>query len=304
MLNVFRPFLFLLLFSFAAAAQTMPEPSPTPGSRQGPRPATVLESERFKRIRAMEVMMPKAQAAHHPLLDPKTGIYRRPGKAELAALPVDAELLRKYGEFLKGANTGIVKLNGESSCISDTEVIVASEKCAPFVMPGAGASFSFRTESYRLAHLADLILFNGVFQTGGILQHGMMVDAGDVPIEAASLDAKGMKFLINLRPVEDGDQFMAFETASSVGIESDGYLYRMGQRANLNSTYFLRSIAYRGTYPRVIQGVQYDEMDFDRRRDVLLAFRVVDRDTAGNITIVWKILRDEDAPKLKIRKNN
>ena len=41
-------------------------------------------------------------------------------------------------------------------------------------------------------------------------------------------------------------------------------------------------------------------MDFDRRRNVIVAFRVVERDDNGDTTIVWKRLRDVASPKLKV----
>ena len=77
------------------------------------------------------------------------------------------------------------------------DVVVASEKCLAFKMPGAGAAYSFRTESYRLPRLADVILVDGVFLTGGVYQQVIMADIGDVAIEDVALDTKGMKYLVD-----------------------------------------------------------------------------------------------------------
>lgn len=295
--------LFALLFflSVPACAQSAtPTPSPSPGSRRGNQPNAV-DTANFERLRSIELMVPKATARTHPLLDPKKGIYRKPGKDEIAVLAVSEPLLIKHALFLKTADTGIVKLSAESSCIAESDVIIAAGNCVALKMPGAGTAFSFRTESYRLPRLADIILIDGVFQTGGIFQQVIMTELGDVPIQDVTLATKGMKHLVDLQPVKNGDEFIRFSSKNNKGTWSDGFLYRNGQRVRENSTFSLRSIAYRGNYIRSIEGVSYDELEFDKRRDIIVAFRVVDRDAAGNITIVWHRLKDVEAPKLKVK---
>ncbi len=294
----------VLLFNATAIAQfsATPTPTPRPNSRQANLPATTADKANYDRLHSIEMMAPRVLADSHPLLDPKKGIYRRPNKEEIQVLAVAEPLLVKHAEFLKGPNTGIVKLNAESSCVSDTEVVVANEKCIVFKMPGAGTAYSFRTESYRLPRLADLILFDGVFRTGGVFQQVIMADIGDVAIEDVTLETKGMTHLVSLKPVRDSDEFTRFDDEITKGIEANGFLYRKGHLVKENSTFALRSIAYRGIYPRSVDGIQYDELAFDKRRDVIVAFRVVDRDATGNITIVWKRLMDVESPRLKVKK--
>ena len=293
----------LLVPSISMHAQpaATPAPSPNPNSRRANQPNSV-ETANFERLRSIEMMVPKERTRTHPLLDPKTGIYRRPGKDEIATLAVSESLMLRFAQFLKGENTGIVKLSAEASCISDGDVVVATENCIPFKMPGAGTSYSFRTESYRLPRLADLILANGVFKTGGVFQQVVMADLGDVAIEDVTLDTRGMKHLLDLKPANDVEELVQFDTKNTKGMYSDGFLYRRGHRMKENSTFALRSIAYRGNYIRSIDGVAYDELEFDKRRDVIVAFRVVDKDESGNVTILWKRLKDVEAPKLKVKK--
>lgn len=302
----FMLFPMVLLLNAAAIAQfpvtATPTPTPRPGSRQANVPAATADNANYDRLRSVELMVPKDRAAAHPMLDTKEGIYRRPTKEEIAVLAAAEPLLAKYAEFLKGPNTGIVRLNAESSCVSDTDTVVASEKCVAFKMPGGGTAYSFRTESYRIPRLADVILFDGVFKTGGVFQQVIMADIGDTAIGNVTLTTPGIKYLIDLQPVRDSLEFMLFEDKIVKGIEADGFLYRKGHLVKENSTFALRSIAYRGEYMRSVDGIQYDELDFDKRRDVIVAFRVVDKDTNGNITIVWKLLRGTDAPKLKVKK--
>lgn len=294
----------ILLLGAPALAQIVPTPTPTPrpGSRQAAAGPVAADSTNFERLRSMELMTKTDRAVSHPLLDPKSGIYRKPGKEETEVLAVSEALLSQYATFLNQPNTGIVKLSAASSCISDTDVVVATEECLLFKMPGAGTSYSFRTESYRIPRLADLILFDGIFRTGGVYQLVVMAELGDIPIEDVGTETKGLRYLVDLVPVRDSDKFTVFNDETVKGIEADGFLYRKGHPVKDNFTYALRSIAYRGKFMRAIDGVTYDELDFDKRRDVIAAFRVVERDTTGNTTIVWKLLKDLEAPKLNVKK--
>jgi hypothetical protein len=275
----------VLLLNVAAFAQiipTTPTPTPRPGSRQGNLPPIAADSEKYDRLRSVEMMIPKDRAGSHPLLDPKKGLYRKPGKEEIEVLAVAEPLLARYAEFLKAPNTGIVKLNAESSCVSEADVVVATEKCMAFKMPGAGAAYSFRTESYRLPRIADVILLDGILRTGGVYQQVITVDLGDVAIDDINLETNGMKYLSGLKPVRDSDEFMQFDGQIQKGIEAEGFLYRKGQPAKGDTTFALRSIAYRGSFIRSVDGISYDELEFDKRRDVIVAFRVVDTDATGN----------------------
>lgn len=296
--------LLLLFFNLSAAAQfsATPTPTPRPGSRQANVPSVAADNDKYDRLRSIELMIPKDRANAHPILDPQKGLYRRPGKDETKILAVSEPLLARYAEFLNLPDTGIVKLNAAANCVSDTDSVVLSEKCAVFRMPGAGIAYSFRTESYRIPRLADLILLDGVFKTGGVYQQVIMAPIGDVSIEKVTLDSMGMKYLVDLEPVRDSNDFMRFDAEITKGIDVNGLLYRKGHVLREDSTFALRSIAYRGKYMRSVDGISYDELDFDKRRDVIVAFRVVEKDAAGNITIVWKRLRDIESPKLKIVK--
>ncbi|MBK9153614.1 MAG: hypothetical protein IPM25_05280 [Chloracidobacterium sp.] len=291
----------VLFLTVTAGAQIVPTPTPTP--KPGTRQANPMigDNAKYDRLQSVEMMQPKDRP-DHPLLDPKKGIYRRPGKEETAVLAVAEQHLARYSAFLDQPETGIVKLNADSSCISDEDQITASEQCLPFKMPGAGTSFSFRTESYRLPRIADIILFDGIFRTGGVYQYVVMAEIGDVPIEDVAFETKGMKYLLDLKPVRDSAEFLRYNDEIVKGIEADGFLYRKGHHVRENWTYILRSIAYRGQFFRSIGGVRYDELDLDRRRDIIVAFRVVERDSAGNVTIAWKVLKDNEAPKLKVVK--
>jgi hypothetical protein len=83
------------------------------------------------------------------------------------------------------------------------------------------------------------------------------------------------------------------------GVERDGYLYSRSLTANENTTYAVRAIAYRGRVLRAVKGVSYNELDFDKRRDIIVAFRIVQKEPDGSISILWNQLSDNEAPKMK-----
>ena len=306
-----RGILFLCLLALGnllVIAQTeAPTPQPPDRTRSGSRTSTSVMRESnasFERLRALELVQTKEKASGSSLLELGDTIYRKPSKEEIGNLRPAPHMLSKYAAFLRQPNTGIVKLNADSSCFQDTDVVVAKENCLQYLIPGAGTAFSFRIENYRLPHLADLVLSNDVLKTDGVLQQGVMVKIGDVPLESVTLETGGLKYLLDFKPAADLDAFMKNDRELADGVEADGFLYRLGFYVDDQSTFALRSIAYRGEVIRVVKGIRYNEMDFDKRKDIIVAFRVIDKDSAGNITLLWKILAKNNSPVLKVKQAN
>lgn len=226
-------------------------------------------------------------------------LYRKPTEKELKAIEPSRELFTKYAEFLRQPNTGLTKLIDDKGCAKNTKVVVATDNCLQYSMPGAGSSFSFRAENYRIARLADLTFTDKSFQASGVLLHGIFVNLGGVPIESVDLQTRGMKYLTEFQPEPDYNKGRAIDQQLMRGIRRDGFLYRRGFYMVENATFALRSIAYGGKYFRAIQGITYNEFDYDKRRDVIVTFRVVEKDAAGNVTILWKVLQEKDSPRVK-----
>lgn len=225
-------------------------------------------------------------------------IYRKPSKEESKLLAPGEEDLKKYASFLRQSNTGLIKLIADRGCAEHTNVVNVSEECLKYSMPGAGASFSFRTANYSIRRLSDLTYTDNSFQALGILTHAILVNIGDLPLEQVSLQAKGLKFLTDFQTVTDFDKAREVDRRIFEGIETDDYFYSRSAKTIENATYILRSIAYRGSYYRAFQGVVYDELDFDERKDVIIAFRVIRLD-ADSATILWKELSSQKSPIIK-----
>lgn len=228
-------------------------------------------------------------------------LYREPNEEELKLLAPTSEDKEKFAEFLRQKNTGLIKLIADKNC-DKNNVVASSAHCSTYTMPGAGSAFSFRTNNYRMEHLADLNFTGKSFQALGSLIHGIMVNIGDVPLEKVDLQMEGVNYLTNLRPTSDIGKAQEFADQLTKGIENNGLVYRSILPVKENTTYLLRSIAYDGVLPRTVRDVSYNEFDFDKRKDVIIAFRVIRFDLNESVTILWKELANKKAPKLNTEK--
>jgi hypothetical protein len=226
-------------------------------------------------------------------------IYRKPTAKELAAIAPRSGVEDRFHDFLAGQNTGIFKLAPDHKCEENTKVISATDDCLKYTMPGAGSSYSFRAGTYRIRDLADLNYSDNMLRISGMMMQGMFVNLGDVPIETVSLESKGLTYLADFKPVTDFERAREIDNEIVAGLTRDGFLYKRSLPAVDDTTYALRAVAYRGKLMRSVRGIPYNEFDFDKRRDVIVAFRIAYRDPDGGLTIIWKMLSSAEAPKLK-----
>ncbi|MGC2238802.1 MAG: hypothetical protein WA584_21785 [Pyrinomonadaceae bacterium] len=291
--------LFLLGFTGTFAQATTATPAPV-------EPIVVSRPNRATQARDMQAPMtnlaltPDGLAMRMMILQSSVQpLYRKPTREELQTIAPSSGLLQKFNGFLRADNTGLFKLLVDVGCADNTNIVVAKEKCLKFTMPGAGNSYSFRTNNYRIRHLADLTFSGKNFYVSGVLMHGIMVNIGDVPLENVTLQTNGLKFLNEFQPTDDFEQAKLLDRQFVNGVTKDGFFYSRGLASVENTTYILRSIAYDGRIMRSVRGIAYNELDFDKRKDVMIAFRVVSRDADGSLTILWKELSRKDAPKFK-----
>jgi hypothetical protein len=294
-------------FVFANGQVTVSSPIPNFDSTREMRERIRREQEktrRFDSLRNDGRPMLGRSWARQIFYESIVPLYRKPTKEELKILAPNTEDVRQYADFLKNENAGITKLAADFGCAENPSVVVVTPNCLVYTMPGAGSSFSFRINNYRIRRLADLTFSNGTFQTTGVLTHGILVNLGDVSLEQISLQTIGVKFALDFAPTAEYEQAVETERRLIAGIRQDGFIYRSGLAAEENRTYFLRSVAYRGAAMRAVQGVTYNELDFDKRADVFIAFRIIRRDEDGSITILWKQLDSKKSPKIERQKAN
>ena len=229
-------------------------------------------------------------------------LYRDLTRAEKRAVSPDSDLVAVHREFLRTGRTGLTKLIPDGVCSDNTRTISAAPGCIRYTMPGGGSSFSFRKDRYTIPRLADITFSRNSFQATGALLQGFFVNLGNVSIEDVNLSTPGLGFVANFRPPVNYRSAARADLIFSRGYLFNGFVYRRALFTRENSTFVLRSVAYRAKFFKSVSGITYNEFDFDKRRDVIIAFRIVRAHDDGSITILWKELSNRKAPKLTFRR--
>ncbi|MCB1023167.1 MAG: hypothetical protein KDB79_02175 [Acidobacteria bacterium] len=299
-----RRILYGLLFCFMLAGGSFgqvrgrPEPTPLSPVDQSIERANEI-GRRSNELRNVEAFPVKNDTERKVFKDQIEPLYRKPTDDEMLILSPDPEVVEANGAFLKQKKTGIIKLVIDNDCASDKNIVKATPECAKYTMPGAGSAYSFREEMHRLIRLADLNFRKNTFQALGTLTHGIMTELGDVPIESVDLKSPDSKFIVDFKPAKDINAAAKIAGDLTKGIKNKGRTYASVLPVKLNSTYLLRSIAYRGEAAKVAGPIVYNELDFDNRRDMIVAFRVVKFVPNESVVILWKELDDNKSPKIK-----
>ena len=202
-------------------------------------------------------------------------LYRRESRViKKGPLAAPIEVQSAYQGFLQTKGTGLIRLL--PSEIYDTG-IPAKNKVK---IRGGGAYYSFVHIMHQLGWGSDISLdhdtFSGQF-------YGLLSNIGDAPLTEIGLDDRRVKGLAAYRPPQRGaaarEDYRRLN--SNEGLTLDGAVYHRRAAVAVNSTYLLRSLVY-------------------RQSDVLVAFRVVGKDSDGSVIIVWKLLQRFPPPKLDL----
>jgi hypothetical protein len=234
----------------------------------------------------------------------------REDKKRIAALRVpDAEDSAKYKEFLKQSKTGLFRLFPDLGCQGKNVVRVDGD-CLNVVL--SSSAFSFRQKNYVESNFWDIRFKDGNLFADGFLSQEIILSLGDVPLENISLASDGIRFLSEFKPEPKmRDAKRQFNEISQI-INADGYKYGKSAKAQLNTTYALRIVAFRNddkktgrlsSYTMSADEKQFWDLKDDKRIDLIIAFRIVRQDKNDNITILWKELDRQTAPSIVFTKD-
>jgi hypothetical protein len=226
-------------------------------------------------------------------------LYRRSTATELSLLAASDEDRTRYSSFLKQPGTGLIKLIRDFGCDDFSSAPRNEEVCRQFTMPGGGSAFSFRQADYQFWKLADLLYDGKAFLAFGQMSLGFLVDLGNVPLENIRPDSNDLAFMLDFVPAQDNDQVVKQNTSMIDGLNDNGMVFKKFLPVKVNDTYVIRSIAFKGKVPREHYDIKYDELDFDHRKDIVVAFRVLRQDFNGTVTLIWKILQTKPSPELR-----
>ena len=138
-------FLALPIFSFAQTTTPTPAPTPAPTPYRPP-VQTNQEFNRMANLKESQALREELRIREQKLIIARRTVnelYRKPTNDELLSVKVDQDLIIKYSSFLKQDKTGLIKLINNSKCSQNSKIVVATNDCLNYKMPGAGAAFSF-----------------------------------------------------------------------------------------------------------------------------------------------------------------
>lgn len=244
------------VFSMTPLAQSRTQPPP-----YGDYPAHVVPEE-WDDLQAMR---------------PRPGVHREPRVIKKGLLAPSTDDRIAFTAFLQDENTGLIRLLPRE--VHDSETYHTEKKLN---IRGGGAYYSFANLTHAYGYGSDIELDHNKLSVGFAgADYGIMTNLGDTSLDEITLNDPRASYISTYSPPREEpkarEEYRLFN--SSEGVIVDGALYRKALPVQENTTYLLRSIAY-------------------RKSDVLVAFRVVRKDTDGSVIIAWKLLKKYSVPQL------
>jgi len=175
-----------------------------------------------------------------------------------------------YAPFVGQNDRGLIRLLPREKYDKDTTLTIR----------GGGSYYSFVSLTHAYGRGSDIALEQGFLSVGFAgADYGMLLNVGDVPLEEINIEHPKVKFLAAYNTVLEEPKARVEQRRFSEGANIDGLTYSRRVRANVNATYVVRSINYSDS-------------------DVLVALRVLRKDTDGSLIIAWKILKEYSVPDL------
>jgi hypothetical protein len=234
-------------------------------------------------------MEPMGHGPKMPYFAPLPPKLSKEEKRRLSPSEQDKE---RFAEFLKQPKTGIVRLLPGDGCDESSGIVNASGPCAAHTIAkvmGGGAYYSFRVKSHQAEPWSDIRFADSSFRVGGKYRQALLSSLGDVPLDNVGPGFAGIRFVFDFVPATRKAELLKQTASISHGLSVDGFTYAYTQPVLDNTTYVLRSIAF-DRKSRV--------NPMDKKIDIIVAFRVVRKDTDGSVVLLWKELARAKSPKL------
>jgi len=220
---------------------------------------------------------------------------------------IDPSDLGAYADFSKKEKTGIFKLFPNLDCLTPN-LIRLDGGCVDFVP--LSSDFSFREVGYTDGNYHDIGFDGQEFVSKAFFSQGIFVSFGDIPIREIGQENEALRYLAEFQPsVKQGEAKKAAKKFE-YGFETKGFKYANRIAATEGTTYGLRIIAYKmgssvppPTANSSMIEMKFLSLQFDKRVDMTVVFRIIRKEANGGITIVWKELARSDAPSIKFAEN-
>ena len=261
----------LLLFPVSAGARQVPR-----ANEEAP-PTSAREAAGFP--------LPPHEAG---LPSPRGG-GQRPSqsltKEEKRLLAVPPEVRRPHADFLERPRTGIVRLLPRETYDRKLK------------LRGGGAYYSFAHREHQYGYGSDIELQRGYLSSGFAgADFGFLTDLGDVPLEFVSAETEALHFMTDFKIPSDEPEAReaALWFSRIAGQRVEGRWVEVnGQQ--VGEWYYARRLPAVVGHTYALRSINYDSSD------VLVAFRVLQKDDNGSIVLLWKMLKKFATPTLRRR---
>jgi hypothetical protein len=181
-----------------------------------------------------------------------------------------------FADLLSQPNTGLIRLLPRE--VFDSETYKKNKKT--LTMRGGGAYYSFVRLTHEYGQGSDISLNSDYLSVGFAgVDYGMLMKLGDISLQDLSSDHPLVMPLGKYNPPTSETDARLEQRRFSTGSMMDGLSLKGRVPVEVNATYLLRSISY-------------------ERSDVLVAMRVVRKDSDGSVIIAWKLLQKYSPPQL------
>lgn len=175
---------------------------------------------------------------------------------------------RAHAEFLSQPGTGLVRL-------------LPREKWdGKLSTRGGGSYYSFTRLTHEYGNGSDISLEQNMLSVGFAgANFGFMANLGDVPLETVTGETEGVRYMASFQTPSLEPDARKAQRQFGGGFQSEQWAYKDRMPVSVGSTYVLRSVNYESS-------------------DVLVAFRVVRKDSDGSLVLLWKLLQEFPRPTL------
>ena len=194
-------------------------------------------------------------------------------KLEQTLLAPTPEDRAAYAEFLSQPETGLIRLLPRET---GGEALGAK---SALTIRGGGCFYSFARLTHEYGRGSDIEFESDHLSVGFAgFDYGAMAAIGDVALEEISSEHPSASSLASYKaPAEESLARTEARSFGGRGRVIDGVLYQSRLPVQLATTYLLRSI-------------NYDDSD------ILVAFRVIRKDSDGSVVLLWKLLNKYPKP--------
>lgn len=246
---------------------------------------------------------PPAKAPSWDRLHP-TFYDRKLTEAQKKLLSPSAENQTTFASFLRESNTGLIRLLPAGT--HEFAHTVAADQETDLVVPilGGGSYYSFTERTHKFGPWSDLRLQGDrLLASPTSLAVGILINIGDVPLDSVNIDSAGLGLIARLASPKTYSDLAELHQQARHGFQANGFEHGSVLKASPNVTYALRSMSYRKEGFLVRPDEPYTRVDVSRLgyegSDVLIVFRILQRNDDGSVEILWKRLERFPNPKIK-----